>query len=77
MTRTGSEFLRDILAKDRQPEVWIRFPRQLGDVVFSLPFFFSLQRQWNALAAEAGSTLRWIAVGHDIGASLFGEADPA
>ena len=77
MARTGSELLRGVLAEDGQPEVWIRFPRQLGDVVFSLPFFFSLQRHWNAVAAEAGKELRWIAVGHDIGASLFGEADPA
>jgi ADP-heptose:LPS heptosyltransferase len=56
--------------------VWIRFPRQLGDVLFSVPFFGALQREWNAAAAEEGSSLRWIAVGHSIGAALFSEAHP-
>lgn len=77
MTRIGSDVLREVLATEARPEVWVRFPRQLGDVVFSLPFFISLQRQWNAVAAERGRTLQWISMGHDIGASLFTDADPA
>jgi len=54
----------------------VRFPRQLGDVVFSIPFLVSLQRQWQVEAIEAGTSLRWIGVGHDIGASLFADANP-
>jgi len=54
----------------------VRFPRLLGDVIFSLPFFGSLQRAWNPVAAAAGVRLRWIAVGHAMGAALFSEADP-
>jgi len=77
LTRTGSAILREALRGDALPEVWVRFPRQLGDVVYSLPFLLNLQRRWNAEAAEAGATIRWIAVGHDIGASLFSDANPA
>ena len=76
MARCGSEILRDELGKGANPEVWIRFPRLLGDVVFALPFFGSLQREWNRVALEAGARLRWIAVGHASGAALFSEADP-
>jgi heptosyltransferase-2 len=54
--------------------VWVRFPRLLGDVIFSLPFFGTLQARWNAVARERGAELRWIAVGHAIGAALFSEA---
>lgn len=83
MTRWGTEILREELRKrraagDTSPqEVWIRFPRQLGDVVFTIPFFGTLQRRWNAVAEAEGMRLRWIAVGHRIGAALFAEADPA
>ncbi|WP_243317268.1 glycosyltransferase family 9 protein [Geothrix paludis] len=65
------------LAGGAAPEVWIRFPRQLGDVVMTLPFLGTLQHHWNAVAAERGVQLRWIAVGHHIGAALLSEADPA
>lgn len=71
---------RQILAEQLKagavPEVWVRFPRQLGDVIFSVPFFGSLRRSWNAIAEEAGVKLRWVAVGHAIGAALFSEAHP-
>jgi ADP-heptose:LPS heptosyltransferase len=74
----GTERLKACLARgEANPEVWIRFPRQLGDVIFSLPFLGSLQRAWNAAAEETGHTLRWVAVGHAIGAAVFSEADPA
>lgn len=74
----GTERLKECLARGgANPEVWIRFPRQLGDVIFSLPFLGSLQREWNAAAREAGHTLRWVAVGHAIGAAVFSEADPS
>ncbi|HJW09670.1 MAG TPA: glycosyltransferase family 9 protein [Holophagaceae bacterium] len=56
--------------------MWIRFPRQLGDVVFAWPFFAALQRAWNAEAEKVGAKLDWVAVGHDIGAALFAEASP-
>ena len=59
-----------------EPEVWIRFPRQLGDVVFTLPFLGQLQECWNGLAAEHGMKLRWVAVGHRMGAQIFAEAKP-
>ncbi len=78
----GTEILREELrqrraAGDTSPqEVWIRFPRQLGDVIFSVPFFGALQRHWDAAAAEEGMSLKWIAVGHIIGAALFSEAKP-
>ena len=74
---SGAELLREAL-KDgtARPEVWVRFPRQLGDVIFSLPFLGSLQAQWNAAAAELGVTLKWVAVGHAIGAAVFSEASP-
>lgn len=65
------------LAEGAAPEVWIRFPRQLGDVVMTLPFLRTLQQHWNAVAAARGVQLRWIAVGHLIGAALLSEADPA
>ena len=58
------------------PEVWVRFPRQLGDVIFAIPFFGSLQRAWNAVAKDIGVELRWVAVGHAIGAAIFSEASP-
>lgn len=77
METCGRDRLRRALASGAAPEVWVRFPRQLGDVVFSLPFFGTLQEDWNRVAREAGHDLRWIAVGHDIGASLFSEAAPA
>jgi len=74
---SGTELLREALKTGKAaPEVWIRFPRQLGDVVFSFPFLGSLQREWNAAAAELGVTLRWVAVGHAIGAAVFNEAAP-
>jgi len=66
--------LREELGKGVNPEIWVRFPRNLGDVIFALPFFGSLQREWNRVAAEAGVELRWIAVGHASGAALFSEA---
>ena len=65
------------LAAGAAPEVWIRFPRQLGDVVMTLPFLRTLQHHWNAVAAARGLRLRWVAVGHHIGAALLSEADPA
>jgi ADP-heptose:LPS heptosyltransferase len=45
-------------------------------VIFALPFFGSLQREWNQVAREAGTRLKWIAVGHAMGAALFSEASP-
>lgn len=77
MAAVGTEVLRKALKRGANPEVWIRFPRQLGDLMFSLPFVNTLQMEWNRAAREEGATLRWIAVGHDIGASLFAETDPA
>lgn len=77
MEACGRDMLRDALQAGAAPEVWVRFPRQLGDVVFSLPFFGTLQADWNRVARDLGVDLRWIAVGHDIGASLFSEANPA
>ena len=77
MPRCGSEILRDQLRRGARPEIWVRFPRLLGDVIFALPFFGSLQREWNRVAREEGVALRWIAVGHAAGAALFSEADPA
>ena len=65
------------LAAGAAPEVWIRFPRQLGDVVMTFPFLRTLQQHWNAVAAARGLQLRWIAVGHHIGAALLAEAAPA
>jgi len=76
LARCGSEILREELRRGANPEVWIRFPRLLGDVVFALPFFGSLRREWNQVAEEAGTRIRWIAVGHAIGAALFSEAAP-
>jgi ADP-heptose:LPS heptosyltransferase len=82
LARRGTDILREELRRrlaqgDAGPqEVWIRWPRQLGDVVFALPFFGSLQSDWNAEAAALGVTLRWVAVGHAIGAALFSEAAP-
>lgn len=76
MAEVGTEVLRRALRRGASPEVWIRFPRQLGDLMFSLPFLHSLQTEWNRAAAEEGATLRWVAVGHDIGAALFAEASP-
>ena len=32
--KPGHERLRELLPAFEQPEVWIRFPRQLGDVIF-------------------------------------------
>lgn len=72
--RTGSVILGENLRPGADREVWVRFPRQLGDVIFSLPFFGTLQARWNAVARERGASLRWVAVGHAIGAALFGEA---
>ena len=76
MARCGSEVLREELRKGANPEVWVRFPRLLGDVIFAYPFFGGLQRHWNRVAAEEGVKLRWIAVGHAAGAALFSEAEP-
>ena len=45
--------------------------------MFALPFFGTLREAWNAAAAEQGHSLRWIAVGHAIGAAAFSEADPS
>lgn len=74
---TGTDVLVAALKAGRaRPEVWVRFPRQLGDVVFALPFLGSLQREWNAAAAAQGVRLRWVAVGHGIGAAMFSEAAP-
>jgi len=77
MEQGSRNILKEALQTGAVPEVWIRFPRQLGDVVFTLPFLGTLQEAWNASAAELGITLKWIAVGHDIGASLFSDANPA
>jgi heptosyltransferase-2 len=74
--KPGHDRLRELLPALDQPEVWIRFPRQLGDVIFSIPFLFGLQRSWNAIAEAQGRKIRWVAVGHAIGAALFGEAHP-
>ena len=76
VTKQGLERLREALPGTEQPEVWVRFPRQLGDVIFSIPFFQTLQRSWNAEAQAQGKTLRWVAVGHAIGAAIFSEAHP-
>ena len=76
MVRVGRDVLGEALKNGAAPEVWVRFPRLLGDVVFSIPFFSALQADWNAVAAESGKRLRWIALGHDKGASLFSEANP-
>jgi ADP-heptose:LPS heptosyltransferase len=77
LARCGIEILREHLERGTaRPEVWVRFPRQLGDVIFSLPFFGTLQREWNAAAEALGVKLKWVAVGHAIGAALFSEADP-
>ena len=77
MERDGKHILKEALRGGAAPEIWIRFPRQLGDVVFTLPFLGTLQAAWNADAADLGVQLKWIAVGHDIGASIFSEANPA
>jgi len=82
LARRGTDILREELRRRLAEgqagphEVWIRWPRQLGDVVFALPFFGSLQATWNAEAAALGTSLRWIAVGHAMGAALFAEAAP-
>ena len=76
MTRPALDILREELTGGRTREVWVRFPRQLGDVIFSLPFFGCLQRSWNAIAEDCGGQLQWVAVGHAIGAALFSEANP-
>jgi ADP-heptose:LPS heptosyltransferase len=68
--------LDQALAEGKAPEVWIRFPRLLGDVVMAMPFLGTLQRHWNAVAEARGAKLRWIAVGHTAGAALLSEADP-
>ncbi|HET6329187.1 MAG TPA: glycosyltransferase family 9 protein [Holophagaceae bacterium] len=59
-----------------KPEVLVRFPRQLGDVVFVIPFLNSLRESWNAQAEAAGVQIRWVALGHAMGAGLFSEAAP-
>ena len=75
MAQSGTEILREALKQGKaEPEVWIRFPRQLGDVMFAFPFLGELQRAWNAAASELGLSLRWVAVGHAIGAAVFTEA---
>lgn len=74
--KPGQERLREVLPAFDQPEVWIRFPRQLGDVIFSIPFLYALQRSWNAVAEAQGKRIRWVAVGHAIGAAIFSEAHP-
>lgn len=76
MPRIGTDSLREALARGAKPEIWIRWPRQLGDVMFALPFYGTLREAWGRAAAEAGAELRWIAVGHAIGAALFSEAKP-
>lgn len=76
MSLCGSEILKSELERGAKPEVWVRFPRQLGDVIFSLPFFGSLRREWNGVASSLGVKLRWVAVGHAIGAAVFSEAHP-
>lgn len=70
----GSDILGENLAPGAVREVWVRFPRLLGDVVFTLPFLGTLQAHWNAVAEAKGAALRWVAVGHASGAALFGEA---
>ena len=65
------------LAEGAAPEVWIRFPRLLGDVVMTMPFLRTLQHHWNGVAEARGMKLRWVAVGHTTGAALLSEADPA
>jgi ADP-heptose:LPS heptosyltransferase len=74
--KLGHERLQEVLPAFDQPEVWIRFPRQLGDVIFSIPFLHGLQQSWNAIAAAQGKKIRWVAVGHAIGAAIFSEAHP-
>lgn len=74
--KPGHERLLELLPSFDQPEVWIRFPRQLGDVIFSIPFLHGLQRSWNAVAQAQGKQIRWVAVGHAIGAAIFSEARP-
>jgi ADP-heptose:LPS heptosyltransferase len=74
--KLGHERLLEVLPAFDQPEVWIRFPRQLGDVIFSIPFLHGLQKSWNAIAAAQGKKIRWVAVGHAIGAAIFSEAHP-
>lgn len=74
--KPGHERLLEMLPAFEQPEVWIRFPRQLGDVIFSIPFLHALQRSWNAMAESQGRKIRWVAVGHAIGAAIFSEAHP-
>lgn len=76
MLRVGTDSLREALAGGAKPEVWVRWPRQLGDVMFALPFFGTLREEWARAAAQEGKELRWIAVGHAIGAALFSEAAP-
>ena len=66
----------EVLPAFDHPEVWIRFPRQLGDVIFSIPFLHGLQQSWNAIAEAQGKKIRWVAVGHAIGAAIFSEASP-
>jgi ADP-heptose:LPS heptosyltransferase len=77
LPRIGTDSLREALSRGAKPEVWIRWPRQLGDVIFALPFFGTLREEWGRAAAAEGRDLRWIAVGHAIGAALFSEAQPA
>jgi ADP-heptose:LPS heptosyltransferase len=72
----GHERLQEVLPAFDHPEVWIRFPRQLGDVIFSIPFLHGLQQSWNAIAEAQGKQIRWVAVGHAIGAAIFSEAHP-
>ena len=82
MARLGTDILREELRRrvaEGHPgphEIWIRWPRQLGDVMFALPMVGSLQAVWNAEAEALGLSLRWVAVGHVIGAALFAEASP-
>lgn len=76
MPRIGTDSLREALARGAKPEIWIRWPRQLGDVMFALPFFGTLREEWGRAAEAEGRPLRWIAVGHAIGAALFSEAAP-
>ncbi len=74
--KLGHERLQEVLPAFDHPEVWIRFPRQLGDVIFSIPFLHGLQQSWNAIAAAQGKQISWVAVGHAIGAAIFSEAHP-
>lgn len=74
--RGPSRFL-EALDRGAAPEVWVRFPRLLGDVLFVMPFLNSLQAAWNADAASRGARIRWVALGRASGASLFSDADPA